>query len=132
MIVKEKIMTIITSLFRVLFGGLMIFASIAYFLNLMPSPPLEGNMKAFTEGLDAAGYLMPLVKGIELACGILFVFNRFVALAALLILPVVVNILAIHLFMAPEGLPVAMFLFVANMILIVNNLGSYKGILVVK
>ena len=132
MITTEKVINTIIAIIRVLFGALMIFASTAYFLNMIPAPQLEGKMKIFTEGIDAAGYLMPLVKAIELACGMLFIANRFVALAALLILPIVVNILAIHLFIDPQGLPVALFLFVANAALIIHNLGCYKGILIVR
>jgi putative oxidoreductase len=132
MITTEKVINTIIAIIRVLFGALMIFASTAYFLNMIPAPQLEGKMKIFTEGIDAAGYLMPLVKAIELACGMLFIANRFVALAALLILPIVVNNLAIHLFIDKQGLPVALFLFGANAVLIVHHLGRYKRILIVR
>lgn len=129
---ENKILNIITIIIRVLFGALLIFAFIAYFLKLFPTPELEGKMKIFTEGIDASGYLMPLVKGIELVCGILFITNRFVVLAAITILPIVVNILAVHIFLAPEGLPVAVFMVFTNLVLILHNRNHYKNLVVVK
>ena len=128
----EKLVRILIEMLRVTFGALMLFASMAYFLNLIPEARIDGDMKTFGEGVEVAGYLMPLVKGIEFACGMLFIINRFVVLAALLVLPIVVNIVAVHLFIAPEGLQVALFLFIANVMLIGRHSSSYKGILTVK
>ncbi|MHA7129296.1 hypothetical protein [Algoriphagus namhaensis] len=129
---ENKIIKITTTIIRVLFGVLLIFASIAYFFKLFPAPELEGKMKLFTEGIDASVYLMPLVKGIELICGILFLVNRYVPLATMIILPIVVNILAVHIFLAPEGLPVALFMVVANLVLILHNRNHYKSLTVIK
>lgn len=133
MIDKEnKTIKVIIAVIRVLFGTLMVFASVTYFFNLVPAPELEGNMKIFTEGIDASGYLMPMVKGIELACGVLFILNRYVVLATIVILPIVINILAVHIFLAPEGLPIAIFLFIANLVLILRNKNYYESLLVIK
>ncbi|MEJ5963867.1 DoxX family membrane protein [Pedobacter immunditicola] len=103
---------------RVLLGLLFMFASVTYFLKLVPQPELTGNMKTFNDGLNASGYIMPLVKLIELVCGIAFLSGRFVPLATVLILPVVVNIFCVHAFLAPEGLPVAIFVLAATCFLI--------------
>jgi uncharacterized membrane protein YphA (DoxX/SURF4 family) len=129
---ENKALNIITVIIRILFGTLLVFASISYFFKLFPVPVLEGQMKIFTDGIDASGYLMPLVKGIELICGILLIFDRFVTLATIIILPIVVNVLAVHIFLAPEGLPVAMFMAVANLLLVLRNRDRYKELLVIK
>ena len=62
----------------------------------------------------ASRYLMPTVKVIELVCGLAFVTGRFAPLAAVLIAPIIVNIVLVHAFLGPEGLPTAIFLVVAN------------------
>ena len=99
---------------RTLMGLLFLFASTTYLFGLITPPPLTGAMKVFSEGLDASVYLMPTVKIVELLCGLAFVLGRFVPLATVLIAPVIVNIVLVHSFMAPEGLPVAAFLVFAN------------------
>jgi uncharacterized membrane protein YphA (DoxX/SURF4 family) len=129
---ENKIIKIATTIIRIFFGALLVFASIAYFFKLFPAPELEGKMKIFSEGIDASVYLMPLVKGIELICGILFIVNLFVRLATIVIFPIVVNILAVHSFLAPEGLPFALFMVVANLVLILHNRHHYKSLLVIK
>ena len=99
---------------RTLMGLLFLFASITYFFKLIPVPPLTGDMKTFNDGLMASHYLMPTAKVIELLCGLAFVTGRFVPLAAVLIAPIIVNILGICLFLDHSGLPVVIFLLIAN------------------
>ena len=102
---------------RVLMGLLFLFASIVYFLNLFPQPELAGNTKIFMDGVNATGYLMPLIKITELVCGIAFVSGYFVLLATVVIAPIVVNIFFFHAFVDTSGLPVAVFLVLANIFL---------------
>lgn len=110
-------MKIAAVIIRTLMGLLFLFASVAYFFKLFPEPVLTGNMKIFNDGLAASGYLLGLVKGIELVCGLAFVTGRFVPLAALLIAPVTVNIVGVHAFLDPKGLPVALFVLLGNLFL---------------
>lgn len=110
-------MKIAVIIVRTLMGLLFLFASVTYFLNLVPEPEMEGAMKSFNEGMDAAGYLVPLVKIVELTCAIAFLSGFFVPLAVLTLLPVTVNIFCVHLFMAPSGLPVAIFALLGNLFL---------------
>jgi uncharacterized membrane protein YphA (DoxX/SURF4 family) len=98
-------MKLITSIVRVLFGTLLLLSSIVYFLNLYPQQELTGEMKIFSEGIDALIYLMPLVKAIELSCGLAFLLNRFIPLATITIFPISVNILGVHIFLAPKAYP---------------------------
>ena len=53
----------------------------------------------------ATGYLLPFVHGTETVAGALLLSGRFVPLALTIAAPVVLNILAFHLFLAPSGLP---------------------------
>ena len=71
-------------------------------------------MKVFNDGVQASVYLMPTVKVIELVCGLAFLSGRFVPLASVLIAPITVNILLTHVFLGPEGIPLAVFLVLAN------------------
>lgn len=121
-------MRIATIIVRVLLGLLLLFSSISYFFHLFPEPQLTGDMKSFNEGLMASKYLIPLVKIIELLSGIAFVSGKFIKLFNIVFLPVSVNILLTHLFLAPEGLLVALFVFLANVFLIYRYWDSYKSV----
>lgn len=122
-------MRIATIIIRTLMGLLLLFASITYLFKLITPPPLTGAIKVFNDGLDASVYLLPTVKVIELLCGLFFFSGRFVPLATILISPIIVNIVLVHAFMAPEGLPVAIFLVLANSFLAYVHRDAYKPLL---
>lgn len=124
-----KIAIIIT---RTLIGLILLYASVSFFLKLAPKPEATGNFKAFNIGLVASTYLIPLAKSIELLCGLSFLIGRYVTLANILILPIILNILFINFFLSPEGIPVALFLFLGNLFLIYSHWENYEGLFVAK
>lgn len=124
-------MKIATIIIRTLIGLLLLFASIGFFLKLLPEPTTTGDFKAFQVGLIASTYLMPLAKSIELLCGLSFVTGRYVTLANILILPITLNILFINFFLTPEGIPVALFIFTGNIFLIYRYWNNYKSLFTV-
>jgi uncharacterized membrane protein YphA (DoxX/SURF4 family) len=121
-------MKIATIIVRVLLGLVFIFASMSFFLKLAPEPVTTGDFKAFQIGLVASSYLIPLAKGIELLCGLLFLVGKYVTLANIVILPVTLNILMINYFMSPETLPIAIALFLGNLFLIYSYRENYKTV----
>ena len=118
-------MKIAVIIVRVLMGLIFLFASITFLFKLYPIPELTGDVKRFNEGMMASVYLFPLVKIIELLCGIAFVVGRYVALAVVLIFPIIINIFLFHSFLAPEGLPLAGFLVLGNCFLAYANREKY-------
>ncbi len=111
---------------RSLMGLLFLFSSTTYLFKLITPPEPTGVMKVFSDGLQASIYLLPTVKVIELICGLAFLTGRFVSLATILISPIIVNILLIHAFLGPEGLPIAIFLVLANLFVAYNYKENYK------
>jgi putative oxidoreductase len=111
---------------RILMGILFLFASITYLFKLITPPEPTGAMKIFSDGVKASVYLMPMVKIVELICSISFLSGKFVPLAAVLITPGIVNIFFVHAFLGPEGLPVAIFLVLANLFVAYNYRDRYK------
>ena len=114
---------------RILMGLLLLFASATYLFHLITPPEPTGAMKIFSDGMKASVYLMPLVKTVELLCAIAFLSGRFVPLASVLIMPNIVNIFFVHLFLGPEGLPVAIFLIAANLFVAYDYREVYKPLL---
>ena len=111
---------------RILMGLLFLFASITYFFKLITPPELTGAMKTFCTGMEASVYMMPTVKAIELFCGLAFVAGLFVRLAAILISPIIINIILVHVFLSPEQLPFGIALVLANLFVIYCHRESYK------
>ena len=124
-------MKIATIIVRIFLGGLLVFASVMFFLKLAPEPETTGDFKAFQVGLIASSYLMPLAKGLELLCGLSFLTNKYVTLANIIILPVTFNILLINIFMSPENLPIGVFILLANVFLIYRYWHNYKTLFTV-
>jgi hypothetical protein len=91
---------------RVLLGLTFFVFGLNGFLHFIPQPPMSGPPANFIGALLATGYLFPLLKGTEVAAGLLLLSNRFVPLALTLLAPVVVNIVFFHAFLAPAGLAV--------------------------
>ena len=117
---------------RILMGLMFLFASIVVLFNLMPHPEMKGNAKLFMDGIMATGYFMPLLKITELVCGLALVAGCFVPLATVVIFPITLNILLYHVFVAPEGLPVAIPLMLANLFLAYACRKNYKTLLAAK
>ena len=125
-------MKIAVIIVRVLMGLLFVFASVAFFFDLVEAPEMEGDHLLFNQGLAAAGYLLPLVKTIELLCGIAFLSGLFLPLATVVLFPITVNIFLVHVFLAPEGLPVAIFVIAGNLFLAFACRKHYRDLLAAK
>ncbi len=91
---------------RILMGLLFFVFGLNGFLNFIPPPstPMPGGAVAFGGALMMTGYMFPLIKGTEVLVGALLLANRFVPLALALLAPVIVNIVAYHAFLAPDGM----------------------------
>ena len=125
-------MKIAVLIVRILLGLMFAFASIAFFFKLVPVPEPTGDLKIFNDGIVTSVYLMPTVKVFELLCAIAFLSGRFVPLATVVIFPIILNILMVHVFLQPEGLPIAILLFIGNLFLAYYYRDRYKGILSIK
>ncbi len=123
---KRKILFAI----NLLFGLMFINAGLNKFFNYMPVPDdlpedLMRSMTAFME----IGWLIPLIAVAEIIGGVLFITNKYRALGALVISPVMVGILLTHIATAPSGLPMALALFVVLIWAMVENRKKYLPII---
>lgn len=84
------------------------------FFNFMPAPPLPEPALNFIMALVGSGYLMTLVKIIEVLCGVALLANFMVPFALVLLAPIVVNIFLFHLVLAPGGALIAILVFTLN------------------
>ncbi len=80
-------------------------------------------------GMLNTGFMLTLEKVTELACGILLLANRYVPLVLVVLAPIVVNIVGLHLFRDPAGLPQALLVLVLQLYLVRVHWQSYRPLL---
>ena len=71
---------------------------------------MSANMTKTMEAFIQIGWLLPLVAVTEIIGGVLFITNKFRALGAIIIFPVLIGILLIHIIVSPSELPIAIIL----------------------
>lgn len=109
-----------------LFGLMYINAGMNKLFHYIPVPEnMPENMVKLNAAMMEFGWLMPLIAIAELIGGILFITNRFRALGAIIIFPVMVGVLLTHIVNEPSGLPIALVLFAINIWVIIENREKY-------
>ena len=119
---KKKILFVVS----LLFGLIFINSGLNKFFNYMPMPDdLPENMLKMMTAFMQIGWLMPLVAVAEIAGGILFITNKFRALGAIIIFPILIGILLTHITVAPSGLPMVIILLSIEIWVIIENREKY-------
>jgi putative oxidoreductase len=123
-------MNIAALIARVLLGVIFLVFGLNGFLRFLPMGPLpEGPAGQFLSALLQSHYVL-LISALQLAGGVLLLVNRYVPLALTLLGPVIVNIFFFHLFMAPSGLPIAIFVVILWGIVVLRHRQYFSGIFV--
>jgi len=109
-----------------LFGLVFINSGLNKFFNYMPMPKTmpESMMKLFGAFMEI-GWLFPLIAIAEIIGGLLFITNKYRALGAIIIFPVMIGVVLTHITKAPSGLPMALVLFAINIWVIIENREKY-------
>jgi putative oxidoreductase len=119
---KKKILLVVC----ILFGLMFINSGLNKFFNYMPMPKdLPEKMIKFMGAFMQIGWLLPLIATAEIVGGILVMINKYRALGAIIIFPVMVGIILTHIFIAPSGLPLALVLAAILIWIIVENREKY-------
>jgi putative oxidoreductase len=110
---------------RIVLGIIFVVMGTDYFISFLPDAPASPRGTAFLEALLATGYLFPLIKTIEIACGLILLSGRAVLPALLLIAPVSVNIALYHTFLDRNGAWVGFLAFGLSALLLL----PYRSVL---
>jgi uncharacterized membrane protein YphA (DoxX/SURF4 family) len=100
-VIMQSIARKLPTVARVILGLIFVVFGLNGFFQFAPAPPMSGPAGAFMGALAATGYFFPLLKLTEIAAGLLLLTGFAVPLALTLLAPVIVNIVAFHLFLAP-------------------------------
>jgi uncharacterized membrane protein YphA (DoxX/SURF4 family) len=131
---KKSCCRVLPAIARVLMGlGFTVFGLNGFF-HFIPDPktPMPEGAMNFVGAMMKTGYLFQMVMGTQLLVGVLLLLNLFVPLALVLIMPILVNILAFHIFLAPSGLAPGAVLFVIEFYLAWSYRKYYCDVLTVR
>ncbi len=109
---------------RVLLGAVFLVFGLNGFLHFLPQPPAPPRAMAFAGALGASGYFFPLLKATEVVAGALLLLG-FVPIALTLLAPIIVNIVAFHLFLAPGNYAVVGLVLAAEIYLAVVHRSAF-------
>lgn len=125
------IKTIATTVARVLLGLAFFVGGLDGFLHFLPQPttPPPEQALSLAMALMKSGYMFQLIKGTEVLAGALLLSNRFVPLALVLLAPVLLNIVAFHAFLAPDGLGISIVLIALEFALAWVYRAAYRPML---
>ena len=109
---------------RVLLGAVFLVFGLNGFFHFLPQPPAPPRAMAFAGALAASGYFFPLLKATEVVAGALLLLG-FVPIALTLLAPIVVNIVAFHVFLAPGNYAVVGLVLAAEIYLAVVHRAAF-------
>ena len=118
---------------RILLGVIFAFFGLNGFLQFLPQPKtMPEGAAAFAGALAKTGYMFPLISGTQVLVGVLLLLNRFVPLALALLAPVIVNIIAFHLYLQPSGVVPGAVALILEVYLAWAYRGSYRSMLAMR
>lgn len=114
--------------FQIMFGLVIVLSGTNKFFAFIPIP-YEGLAGEVMAGLVKAGYLMPFVAFLEIGIGAMFILNKLVPIAALLLAPLSINFVGFHLALDIAGIAPAAFIFIVNVYFIFLHRNKYMALL---
>ena len=120
-------MKIAAAISRYLLAVAFIIFGLNGFFNFLPAGHMPALAMQYVTVLAASHYTIPIFA-VQLACGILFLINRYIPLALTLIGPVIVNILLFHILMFPIGIGGGLLATICWFILFAKHYQSFAAI----
>ena len=121
-------MALAQNIFQRLFGLILIIFVGMDLFGWQP-PAVAPEAQPLWDAIIDSGYIMPVVILTYAICGVAFLSNQFAPLAAVILVPVSVNIFLYHLFLNPSSIPFALTFFCGNIALLYIHRKAYKTLL---
>ena len=118
-----------TLIARILLGLIFVVFGSNGFLHFIPQPPMPEAAVAFFGGMAATGYMLPLLFGTQVVGGALLLIGM-VPLALVVLGHIIVNIVAFHAFIAPDGMPLAIVVSLLALFLAWRHWASFRPLFV--
>nr|WP_321224974.1 DoxX family membrane protein [uncultured Psychroserpens sp.] len=114
---------------RILLGLFVLVFGLNKFLEFLPAPDgmSEGAMSYFGALINSK--TMVLVAIVEIAAGLAFIFNKFGALLAIILMSVSINAVLFHAVLDQANIAGALVLLILNIIVLMGYKDKYKTLL---
>ena len=122
----------VNRILRVFTGIIMVFFGSNRLITFLPEPPWPQRAQEFLDALVNSGFVMNLIGITDVLVGLLLIFNRYVALALIIMFPILLNAILFHLILAPETMLFAVLGFALNVYLLFINKNRYGDLLLKK
>lgn len=118
---------------RVILGALFLFGAIDGFAFVFTGqhlvhPPTSERGLQFEQALKATGFFWPLMKIVELVGAVCLLTNRAPAFGLAILAPLMTVIVLFHLFLNPQGIPLAILLVLCGGALLYAYADRYRGL----
>ena len=111
------------------FGIILVVLGTMAFMNL----PLPGfylpKALAFLQALGDTGYMNYVTGIIQILVGLMFITRRYVALGAIILMPISFNIVIFHLFLDLKTIIPGLIIFALNVFILYTEHDKYKSLL---
>ena len=122
-------MKIAATIARYLLGLMFLLAGSNALFHFLPTGPMPPGQAGEFANLLGTTHYMDVVGAIMVVSAILFLINRFVPLALVLLAPVLVNILLFHLLMAPKSIGAGLIVTLLWLLVANRNRAAFRGLL---
>jgi putative oxidoreductase len=112
---------------RLLLGFVFLIFGLNGFLHFLPMPAPTGVLGQFFGALSASSYLTVIFLFQVIPAAFLLI-DRYVPLALAVLAPVIVNIVCIHIFMDPSGIPLAVLVAALWVVVYFDNRSAFAGL----
>ena len=114
---------------RVLLGLVFVIFGLNGFFHFIPNPEMNAAAGTFMGALAGTGYMMQVVKLVEVVSGLMILTGKFLPLGLTLLAPISINILLFHVFLDMAGLPMAIAIIILQVFLAWYYRDSFRGML---
>jgi len=118
-----------TKVLRILLAIILLVFSLNGFFSFLSMPEPPQAAARFLQALVEAGYVFPLLYGVEIIIGVLLLLNRYTPLALLAFSPIALNILLYHLVLDPIGGVVGYLTVLIEILLLMAYFRYYRSLL---
>jgi hypothetical protein len=124
---EENSMKIVSIIARCLMGLIFLVFGLNGFLHFIPNMPMPPMAAQFAGALIASHFFIA-VSVVQIASGLLFLINRYVPLALILIGPIIVSILLFHILMNPSGIVPGAIVAICWLIVFYRARANFSGV----